>query len=57
MKFDGPAAVRRSGRRPRWDWGEGLLTSVDGLGFVVLKRTFNAGTSPKYHHFKRGITG
>ncbi|MFJ1900516.1 Tn3 family transposase [Streptomyces sp. NPDC088115] len=37
-------------------WGEGLLASVDGLRFVVPKRTINAGPSPKYYHFKRGIT-
>ena len=30
--------------------------SVDGLRFVVPKRTINAGPSPKYYHFKRGIT-
>jgi hypothetical protein len=36
--------------------GEGLLASVDGLRFVVPKRTINAGPSPKYYHFKRGIT-
>lgn len=37
-------------------WGEGLLASVDGLRFIVPKRTLNAGPSPKYYHFKRGIT-
>ncbi|HEY9328469.1 MAG TPA: Tn3 family transposase [Streptomyces sp.] len=37
-------------------WGEGLLASVDGLRFVVPKRTIHAGPSPKYYHFKRGIT-
>ncbi|MFC7884762.1 Tn3 family transposase [Streptomyces sp. NPDC057376] len=37
-------------------WGDGLLASVDGLRFVVPKRTINAGPSPKYYHFKRGIT-
>ena len=37
-------------------WGEGLLASVDGLRFVVPKRTISAGPSPKYYHFKRGIT-
>jgi TnpA family transposase len=37
-------------------WGEGLLASVDGLRFVVPKRTINAGSSPKCYHFKRGIT-
>ncbi|MGW1641561.1 Tn3 family transposase [Streptomyces lavendulae] len=36
-------------------WGEGLLASVDGLRFVVPKRTISAGASPKYYHFKRGI--
>ena len=36
-------------------WGEGLLASVDGLRFVV-PRTIHAGPSPKYYHFKRGIT-
>jgi len=30
--------------------------SVDGLRFVVPKQTINAGPSPKYYHFKRGIT-
>lgn len=29
---------------------------MDGLRFVVPKRTINAGPSPKYYHFKRGIT-
>ena len=37
-------------------WGEGLLASVDGLRFVVPERTISAGPSPKYYHFKRGIT-
>jgi TnpA family transposase len=37
-------------------WGEGLLASVDGLRFVVSKRTIHAGPSPKCYHFKRGIT-
>jgi TnpA family transposase len=37
-------------------WGGGLLASVDGLRFIVPKRTINAGPSPKYYHFKRGIT-
>lgn len=37
-------------------WGEGLLASVDGLRFVVPKRTIHAGPSPKYYHFKRGMT-
>ena len=37
-------------------WGEGLLASVDGLRFIVPKRTINAGPSPKYYHFKHGIT-
>ncbi|BAC67916.1 putative Tn3 family transposase [Streptomyces avermitilis MA-4680 = NBRC 14893] len=32
-------------------WGEGLLASVDGLRFVVPKRTIHAGPSPKYYHF------
>jgi len=30
-------------------WGEGLLASVDGLRFVVPKRTINASPSPKYY--------
>ena len=29
---------------------------MDGLRFVVPKRTINAGPPPKYYHFKRGIT-
>ncbi|MCQ4083913.1 Tn3 family transposase [Streptomyces sp. RB6PN25] len=37
-------------------WGEGLLAPVDGLRFVVPKRTISAAPSPKYYHFKRGIT-
>lgn len=37
-------------------WGDGLLASVDGLRFVVPKKTIHAGPSPKYYHFKRGIT-
>lgn len=37
-------------------WGGGLLASVDGLRFIVPKRTINAGPSPRYYHFKRGIT-
>ena len=34
----------------------GLLASVDGLRFVVPVRTINAGPSPKYFGYKRGIT-
>jgi len=37
-------------------WGKGLLASVDGLRFVVPVRTINAGASPKYYGYKRGIT-
>ena len=58
----GPAAanaklIEAQGRVPIVEhWGDGLLASVDGLRFVVPKRTINAGPSPKYYHFKRGIT-
>ncbi|MDQ0780085.1 TnpA family transposase [Streptomyces aurantiacus] len=49
--------IEAQGRVPIVEhWGEGLLASVDGLRFVVPKRTINAGPSPKYYHFKRGIT-
>ncbi|WP_436841840.1 Tn3 family transposase [Streptomyces syringium] len=49
--------IRAQGRVPIVaHWGEGLLASVDGLRFVVPKRTISAGASPKYYHFKRGIT-
>ena len=34
-------------------WGEGLLASVDGLRFVVPKRTINAGPSPKYYRLQK----
>ena len=37
-------------------WGGGLLASVDGLRFVVPVRTINAGPSPNYFGYKRGIT-
>ncbi len=37
-------------------WGGGLLASVDGLRFVVPVQTINAGPSPKYFGYKRGIT-
>jgi TnpA family transposase len=37
-------------------WGGGLLASVDGLRFIVPKRSINTGPSPKYFHFKRGLT-
>ncbi|WP_035952069.1 Tn3 family transposase [Parafrankia sp. EUN1f] len=37
-------------------WGGGLLASVDGLRFVVPVRTLNAGPSPKYFGYKRGLT-
>jgi len=37
-------------------WGGGLLASVDGMRFVVPVRTINAGPSPKYFGYKRGIT-
>ncbi|MFF4795559.1 Tn3 family transposase [Streptomyces sp. NPDC001276] len=49
--------IEAQGRVPIVEhWGEGLLASVDDLRFVVPKRTINAGPSPKYYHFKRGIT-
>ncbi len=49
--------IEAQGRVPIVEhWGEGLLASVDGLRFVVPKRTINAGPSPKYYHFKRAIT-
>jgi TnpA family transposase len=49
--------IEAQGRVPIVEhWGEGLLASVDGLRFVVPKGTINAGPSPKYYHFKRGIT-
>ncbi|MYR58226.1 Tn3 family transposase, partial [Streptomyces sp. SID625] len=49
--------IRAQGRVPIVaHWGEGLLASVDGLRFVVPKRTISAGASPKYYHSKRGIT-
>ncbi len=51
------ALIRTQGRVPIVaHWGDGLLASVDGLRFVVPKRTISAGASPKYYHFKRGIT-
>jgi TnpA family transposase len=37
-------------------WGGGMLASVDGLRFVVPVQTINAGPSPKYFGYKRGIT-
>jgi TnpA family transposase len=37
-------------------WGGGLLASVDGLRFVVPVRTLNAGPSPKYFGYRRGLT-
>ncbi|MEV4166430.1 Tn3 family transposase [Nonomuraea dietziae] len=37
-------------------WGGGLLASVDGLRFIVPKHSIHSGPSPKYCHFKRGIT-
>lgn len=37
-------------------WGGGLLASVDGLRFVVPVRTINAGPSPRYFGYKRGVT-
>ncbi|WP_067144018.1 Tn3 family transposase [Microtetraspora malaysiensis] len=37
-------------------WGGGLLASVDGLRFVVPVQTINAGPSPKYFGYKRGLT-
>jgi TnpA family transposase len=49
--------IEAQGRVPIVEhWGEGLLASVDGLRSVVPKRTINAGPSPKYYHFRRGIT-
>ncbi|MEU4516281.1 Tn3 family transposase [Nonomuraea wenchangensis] len=38
------------------EWGGGLLASVDGLRFVVPVKTINAGPSPKYYGYKRGLT-
>ncbi|WP_331738870.1 Tn3 family transposase [Streptomyces sp. NBC_01276] len=37
-------------------WGGGLLASVDGLRFVVPKRSINSAPSPKYFAQKRGLT-
>ncbi|MEV4116120.1 Tn3 family transposase [Nonomuraea sp. NPDC049695] len=37
-------------------WGGGLLASVDGLRFIVPKHSINTGPSPKFFHFKRGLT-
>jgi len=37
-------------------WGGGLVASVDGLRFVVPVRTLNAGPSPKYFGFRKGLT-
>nr|BEK69259.1 hypothetical protein KPHV_64860 [Kitasatospora purpeofusca] len=37
-------------------WGGGLLASVDGLRFVVPKRSINSAPSPKYFGQKRGLT-
>jgi TnpA family transposase len=37
-------------------WGNGPLTPVDGLRFVVPVRTISSAPSPKYLGFKRGIT-
>lgn len=51
------ALIAAQGRVPIVEhWGEGLLASVDGLRFVVPKRTISARASPKFFHFKRGIT-
>ncbi len=51
------ALITAQGRVPIFaHWGEGLLASVDGLRFVVPKRTISAGPSPQYYHFKLGIT-
>jgi TnpA family transposase len=37
-------------------WGGGLVASVDGLRFVVSVRTINAGPSPKYFGYRKGLT-
>ncbi|MGY3064199.1 TnpA family transposase [Streptomyces sp. TE3672] len=37
-------------------WGGGMLASVDGLRFVVPKRSINSAPSPKYFGQKRGLT-
>jgi TnpA family transposase len=38
------ALIKAQGRVPIVEhWGEGLFASVDGLRFVVPKRTINAG--------------
>ncbi|WP_206641577.1 Tn3 family transposase [Nonomuraea polychroma] len=37
-------------------WSGGLLALVDGLRFVVPVKTVNAGPSPKYYGYERGIT-
>jgi len=37
-------------------WGGGLVTSVDGLRFVVPVQTINAGPNPKYWGTRRGVT-
>jgi TnpA family transposase len=49
--------VEHQGRVPIVaSWGGGLLASVDGLRFVVPVKTINAGPSPKYYGYKRGLT-
>jgi len=37
-------------------WGTGLLTSVDGMRFVVPVATVNAGANPRYFGRGRGLT-
>jgi TnpA family transposase len=37
-------------------WGGGEVASADGLRFVVLVRTINAGPNRKYFNADRGVT-
>ena len=37
-------------------WGGGLISSVDGLRFVVPVQTINAAPSPRYFGLRRGVT-
>ncbi|WLQ69231.1 Tn3 family transposase [Streptomyces glycanivorans] len=49
--------ISAQGRVPlAQSWGGGLLASVDGLRFVVPKRSINSAPSPKYFGQKRGLT-
>ena len=57
----GPAGGRAAGLSPGAQQvldlgGGGLSASVDGPRFVVPVRTVNAGPSPEYFGYKRGIT-